>query len=58
MIRPLTAVIKQSFGRLTSNPFCALQTFHLNTTSHLSPSQPAVLNDAARKNVELLQVIH
>ena len=56
MIRPLTAVIKLSFGRL--NKFCALQTFHLNTTSHLSPSQPAVLNDAARKNVELLQVIY
>ncbi|XP_078380728.1 borealin-like isoform X2 [Oculina patagonica] len=31
------------------------RTFHLNTTSHLSPSQPAVLNEAARKNVELLQ---
>lgn len=31
------------------------QTFHLNTASHLSPSQPAVLDDTARKNVELLQ---
>lgn len=31
------------------------RTFHLNTTSHLSPSQPTVLNEAARKNVELLQ---
>jgi len=31
------------------------KTFHLNTTSNLSPSQPAVLDDAARKNVELLQ---
>lgn len=31
------------------------RTFHLNTTSHLSPSQPTVLDEAARKNVELLQ---
>lgn len=31
------------------------KTYHLNTASHLSPSQPAVLDDAARRNVELLQ---
>lgn len=31
------------------------QTFHLNAASHLSPSQPAVLDDAARRNVEMLQ---
>lgn len=47
-------------GTVTANaqvliPLGNGQTFHLNTASHLSPSQPALLNDAARKNVELLQ---
>lgn len=47
-------------GTATSSPQVLIplgngQTFHLNSTSHLSPSQPALLNEAARKNVELLQ---
>ena len=57
------SVIDQQMSSVTTIFFikvytCALQTFHLNTTSHLSPSQPTVLNEAARKNVELLQVTY
>lgn len=50
----MSTVMKVSFVGIN---ICTLQTFHLNTTSHLSPSQPTVLNEAARKNVELLQVM-
>lgn len=51
---PMSTIMKVSFVGIN---ICTLQTFHLNTTSHLSPSQPTVLNEAARKNVELLQVM-